>query len=266
MKKYLSLLKYEFKTIIKDPTNLMMVLYPFLVLFIVGVIMPLAMDKVDNKNAAATTLLILLAAVLAVGVFVIGALLGFSLIENKDEKTILSICVTPVKVEGYTIFKVVYTYVFSFIGNLVIVGGLKIIAKDTFVIETGAEPIYLLNNLSWLQIVIFALVNSLFVPAIALIIGGVAKNKIEAFAMMKSSGFMIMIPALTLLNFFKDWKQYLLGFAPNFWPIKAMLNEAMGELATHSSNLNYYLYMVIGTIYFLFLSIVSLRFFIKKIN
>jgi fluoroquinolone transport system permease protein len=231
-----------------------------MMLFFMGVIVPLVVDKTTNPNTVTYTILIAFTIALSVGAFVSGGLLGFALIENKDEKTILNIAVTPIKVEGYTMFKIIYTYVLSIIGNMIIVGGLKLIASNEYVIN----GISLFDNLSFLKIFIFCLVSGLLVPTIALIIASIAKNKIEGFAFIKGGGFIIMLPVLTVLDFFKDVKQYLLGFAFNFWPIKAMLNEATNS--HQKSNLNYYLYMLIGSIYSIIIFIVCLRMFIRKLN
>ena len=245
----------------------MLFFYPFLVLFMIGGILPLAIKNIENENTVSTIMIMLLVISLVIGGYVIGALLGFALIENKDEKTILNICVTPIKVEGYTIFKIIYSLVISIIGNIVIIGGLKIIATDEFVINYGGLTISLLDNLSWGKIVLFAIVNSLFVPMVALLISSFAKNKIEAFAIMKSGGIFVMIPVLVIFNFFQDAKQFILGIAPNFWAVKAMFNEALTHPDySEPSNLNFYLYLLIGAIYLIFLSAICLRIFVKKIN
>lgn len=256
--KYLNLFKYEMKTILKDALNLFMLFYPFLILILMGVVIPLALKKMDTSSAL--VLIILLMVTLTIGSFLIGAMLGFSFLENKDEKTILGLSVTPLRVQGYTIFKIIYAYVFSIIGNIIIIGGLKIIASDSYVIEEGS--IHLLENISYLNIIAFSLTSSLFAPLFALIIAAIAKNKIEGFALMKSSAIIIFIPMLTLIPFFQDSKQFLLGFAPNFWSVKGMINVA----TNNNSNFNFYLYMLIGSIFSVLLIIFALKLFIKKIN
>jgi hypothetical protein len=81
---------------------------------------------------------------------------------------------------------------------------------------------------------------------------------------MKSSGLIIMLPLLTLLNAFMDWKQYLLGILPNFWTIKPLLNLVLS--LDSSSNLPFYGYMIIGGAYALGLSLLAYRMFLKRAN
>ncbi|MBN2504124.1 MAG: hypothetical protein JXB20_02150 [Bacilli bacterium] len=264
MKKYWSLLKYEFKTLLKDSMNLFMILYPLLMLFICGFLLPAILERTaaENSNAETITLLIGFTLVLSLGGYVMGAMLGFSLLENKDENTLQNIAATPITVSGYTNFKTVYSFVLSFFGNMVMVGGLKLIASNRYELVYGGVTIRLLDQLSWGNVVIFSLVSSLMVPTIGLVISSIAKNKIEGFAFMKSGGLIIMIPLLALLNTFMDWKQYFLGIAPNFWVIKPLLNEVL--LLDNASDLPFWLYMLIGAVYMIVLAIVTQKMFLKK--
>ncbi|MCK9536800.1 MAG: hypothetical protein M0R05_04365 [Bacilli bacterium] len=263
MKKYSALLKYEIKTILKDSFGLALTVYPLLMLIIIGFVLPAALKKASAATVATTLLLMICLALSIIG-YMGGVLLGFSLIENKDENTISAIAVTPVSVNGYLIFKIIYTYLYSIIANLVLIGGLRLFAYHNFIIEYNGNPISLLENISWLYIVVFSLVNSVFVPAVALLLAALAGNKIEGFAFLKAGGIILIIPLLSLLNFFQNGKQYLLGIIPNFWPLKAMINIMFDS--QHPSDLNYYFYMLIGFIYMAFLAVGCFKLFVYKLK
>jgi fluoroquinolone transport system permease protein len=136
--------------------------------------------------------------------------------------------------------------------------GLKLFASDAYVVGI----IRLWDNISYFQIFIFSVVNSLMVPFVALILAAFAKNKIEGFAFVKGGGILLMIPVLAIINAFQGRLQYVLGIAPNFWPVKAMLNAALQS--QNAADLNYYAYMGIGAVYSVLIGIGSLRFFLKK--
>lgn len=263
MKKYLVMLKYEFKNMLRDSTSVFMIAYPFLMLFVLGFLVPKIIENTE-ANAVRITLLITLTMALAVGAYISGALLGFALIENKDEHTLSSIAVTPMQLSGYLIFKVVYFLVLSFLSNLILLGGLKLFASKAYVIEVGTATISLLDNLTWLHIIVFSAVNSLFLPALALLFASFAKNKIEGFALVKGGGLIIVLPVLSLLTVFQDAKQYLLGILPNFWSVKAMLNQATGS--ANPSNLPFYLYLLIGTVYYCGIFAVTYHIYIRKVK
>jgi len=266
MRKYAGLLKYELKTLFKDSMTLFMLIYPLMMLFIMGFVLPEILDKTAPADANATTytLLIGFVVVLSIGGFISGAMLGFSLLENKDENTLVNIAVSPITVTGYTNFKILYTYVIAIMGNFVMVGGLKIFATSKYQIQYMGQTINLLESLGWGHAWVFILTSSLIVPLFALVISSIAKNKIEGFAFMKSSGLIIMLPLLTLLNAFMDWKQYLLGVLPNFWTIKPLLNLVLSVDST--SNLPFFGYMIIGGVYALGLSLLAYRMFLKRAN
>jgi len=266
MQKYMALLKYELKTIFKDSMGLFMMFYPLLMLFITGFLLPeiLARTTTPDSNASAITLLIGFVVTLSIGGYIMGVMLGFSLLENKDENTLQNIAASPVRISGYTLFKTTYTYFLALIGNWVMVGGLKLIASSKYQVTYQSVTIGLLDQITWGHVAIYAFVSSLIVPAVALVVAAVAKNKIEGFAFMKSGGLVIMMPLLALLNVFLDWKQYLLGIFPNFWYVKPLLNIALS--LEQEANMSFYLYMVIGAIYTIGLSFLTYRLFMKKAN
>ena len=110
MSKYLSLLKYEGKTIVRDPMNLYMCLFPIIVLFLSSFVFPMIFESIDPTQAAALkmTMLLLLVIILAFGSFFLAAMTTFLLLEHKDEHTLNTIAVTPVGTSGYLKFKIAY--------------------------------------------------------------------------------------------------------------------------------------------------------------
>ncbi|HOJ45158.1 MAG TPA: ABC transporter permease [Bacilli bacterium] len=264
MNKYWRLLGYELKTIIRDPLNLFMLIYPLFMLLIVGFILPASLTRggLNQANPAySITMLITFVVTISIGGFVGGALLGFSLLENKDENTIHSIAVTPISTLGYVVFKTVYTFILAVLGNMFLIFGIKWWASDFYSFSYGPLT-FGFDNLGYGQIIFFSLVSSLLVPAVGTLIASVAKNKIEGFAFMKSGGIIFMIPALVLLDAFSDWKQYLLGVTPNFWPVKALLNAALNNQG--SQDLPFWAYLTIGGVYMLLLAVLSIYTFNKK--
>jgi fluoroquinolone transport system permease protein len=263
MKKYLTLLRYEFKTIVKNPMNLFMLLFPFLILFMCGWLIPAILQRTGaSTNATTITMLLSFAFCVSCGGYITGAMLGFSLLENRDENTLVSIAMTPMSVKGYTAFKSVYAFVFSWVGNFLMLAGLKLFAASSYVIDYGGVSLSLLDNITYFQTLVFSVISALVVPFFGGAFAAIAKNKIEGFALMKTGGLIIMIPLLCLLPAFATGWQYVLGLAPNFWAMKGLLNIAMQSQNT--ANLNFWLYMAIGAVYQTALSIWALHIFIKK--
>ena len=266
MKQLFSLTGYELKTLLRDPMNFFMFIYPIFMLFFMGWAIPSLLTlgglAVDSGEYA-LSLTIIFVVILAVGGMISGILLGFSLLENKDDKTIQAIAVSPVTVSGYAWFKSLYTYIIGFFGTLIMVGGIMVFYADAYTYSFNGTA-FGLSQISFLDLIVFSAVSSLLTPTIGTMIAALAKNKIEGFALMKTAGILFIVPALVLLEAFGDWKQYFLGITPNFWPVKALLNLAFQQQGIN--DLPFYGYMIIGSFYMIFLASMSMRFFIKRVS
>jgi fluoroquinolone transport system permease protein len=266
MKVYVKLLKYEFKTLLRDSMNLFMLIYPLFMLGFVGWLIPMILTRSGLGNddpAYALSMVLVFLLVLSIGGFISGILLGFSLLENKDEQTIKAIAVSPISVQGYVLFKTIYAYFLGVIGTFVMIFGLQYFFEDAFSFQYQDIAFGLANLQLW-QILLFSFVSSLMTPTAGALMAAVAKNKIEGFALTKSAGIIIMMPLLVILDAFGDWKQYLLGVVPNFWPVKALFNITFR--LDHPDNLDFLVYNLIGIIYALVIASLSIRYFIKRVN
>lgn len=260
MSKYASLLKYEAKTIVRDPINLYMCLFPIIVLILSSFVFPIILESIDSLQSVALrmTMLLLLIIILAFGTFFLAAMATFLLLDQKDEHTLHTIAVTPIGTSGYLKFKMAYIYMMSVAGIIVVLGGTKLIAGDKYII--GGISVF--DNIGISHIISFAVVNGLFTPALGMLQSAFARNKVEGFAYMKGTGILALVPALMILEAFQGNLQYLLGIFPNFWAIRGILLKLMP--AENSANLTYPLYLLIGGVYNLVILIAAYRLFLKK--
>jgi fluoroquinolone transport system permease protein len=245
---------------VRDPVNIYMCLFPILVLALSSFVFPMILEAIDpmQKTVLKITMLLLLVVILALGSFFLAAMATFLLLEHKDEHTLNTIAVTPVGTSGYLKFKMAYIYFMSVVGIIVILLGTKLIAGEKYTVW----GVSLFDNISIFHMVSFAIVNGIITPALGLLQGAFAKNKVEGFAFIKGTGILALIPALMILEAFQEGMQYVLGIFPNFWAIRGMLLELMPM--ENGANLSYPLYLLIGGVYNLILLIVAYRLFLKK--
>lgn len=262
MNKHLSLIRYEARTIIRDPFQLLMLFFPFLMLALSTLAFPAIIRSIGagNEAAAKVTMLILLVMIMSFGTLITGAMGSFLLLEQKDEKTINTIAVTPIGVSGYLMFKLIYLYILSTASIMIVMFGTAYFAKETY----SVGGVSLFENIKTWQFVVYAFVAALFAPTLALLQASLAKNKVEGFALMKGTGIVALLPMLIILDSFKGGLQYVLGIFPNFWSAKAMFNALIQTRS--SSDLDFIWYMVIGAAYSLVILVVSYRLFLKKIQ
>ncbi len=260
MSKYLSLLRYEGRTIARDPINLYMCLFPLMILFLSSYVFPMLFESTDllQGTMLKAAMLLLLIVILAFGSFFLAAMATFLLLEQKDEHTLHTIAVTPLGTAGYLRFKMTYIYIMSVVWNIIVLLGTKLLAGDKYVILGRS----LFENIGIWHILAFALVNGLFTLVLGLMQGAFAKNKVEGFALIKGTGMLALIPALMVLETFQGNLQYVLGIFPNFWAIRGMLVQLMP--VDFGANLSYPSYLLVGAVYNVFLLAAAYRFFLKK--
>ena len=267
MNKYLSMLKYEVKNISRDKMNLVMIFYPAIMIALSLGLFPLIIKSSQDALSEANNtmmVLMLLIMILTLGSIYMSALLAFLFVEGKDEKTLATIATTPLNVKGYVIFKSIYTFIFSVLGNIIVLVLTKYLSGDTYIISFGGVSFNLFSNISIYHIIVFSIVNSLYMPAFALLLGGLAKNKIEAFAYVKGSGIVVMIPALIALPAFAGSLQYVLGILPNFWAAKGIIVAFLPEAMASNADLSFWGYMIIGAVFGLSINYPCYKLFLKK--
>lgn len=262
MNKYTNTLKFELKSIVRDKMTLLMLLFPLMILILSTVVIPNLLKSTDNASPAAIYgSLFAFIMFVSFGTIMIAALLAFVLLDRKDDKTLFTIATTPISIGGYLKFQATYHYLLSVLFNIIILIGTKLIASDAYVYEMGGITVNLFGDLTYPKILVFSFISSMYIPAYGFFLGAIANNKIEGFAYIKFSGFLIMIPLLLVLQTFSDGLQYVLGITPNFWSIKGLLISVM---PSNEWDISFWLYMLIGGIYSLGLSIPAYKYFIKK--
>lgn len=261
MNLYLRLIRYELKNIARDQMTMTMVIYPIIMALFGAYLIPLILDQLALENASLVgASLIILIVLASLAPIMAGAMLGFLMLDHKDENTLISLRVTPVSMRHYLTFKAIYTTLLSVVSSLIILGGVKYLSGDGYLVS--GQNIW--DQIQPQSIVIFSLVSALFAPAFGLLIATLGKNKIEGFAYLKTFGVLVLIPAFVMIDTMQDAKQYILGIVPSFWAVKGLLEGA--NILSHEANLPTALYFIIGGLYSFLLIGVFIHQFIKKMT
>ncbi len=237
---FATMIKFELKNIFRENMTIIMVLYPF----ILGVIGRLLIhyEVVYGQGLQLTAILIALLAG-----FAFGAMGAFSLLDDRDDQVLSSIEITPVPLEWYIWFKVLFTYVLAVFAGFFMIW-------FTGVLEISVFKILLLATLSALQ-----------APFVMFIVNSFSENKVEGFMTMKATGFLLIFPVAGF--FFLDAVEWVFAVAPASWPAKAMqyiMLEPMIEAGFVEMNLSFYGYVGLGFAYNLVLVALAYFFFKKK--
>lgn len=129
---------------------------------------------------------------------VTGVVIGFLLLDQRDDRTLSALQVTPLSLSGYLGYRLGMPLVVSLLLTVVVLWGGALVplgALDIALIATAAAPT---------------------APFMALFLAAFAANKVQGFALQKASGVFLMPP---LMAYFLPAPWYwLLAVFPAFWP------------------------------------------------
>jgi len=217
-----------------------MLVYPIIFAFLGRYFLPWLSDKYGFKFTPFTDL-ILVILVLFIPI-AYGALIGFSILEDRDDNVLTNIKVTPLSIHQFLSFRLIAVYLLCVLATIFVMWFSKV------------------GNVSMKNIIAISLLASLEAPISGLLINSFAKNKIEGFAIMKAGGSVIVFPIVAL--FFNGVKELFFSFAPGFWSAKVISSLIRGG----GLYLSYNQYYFIGLFYMIVLNILAYLLFVKKTN
>ena len=138
-----------------------------------------------------------------------GAVIGFLLLDQRDDRTLTALRVTPLTLNGYLVYRTTLPMVLSAV--LIVL----------FVPFTGVVP------LGFGEVLLVALVAAPQAPLFALCLGAFAANKVQGFALGKAMGVVMWPPGFAYFAS-PDW-QWAFGLVPTYWPAKLFWMLDAGE-------------------------------------
>lgn len=235
---YSNFIKSEIKKWSRDSMMGFMIIYPILFGFLGRYLLPWLTNKY-GFNFTPFNDLVLVVLVLFVPI-AFGALIGFSILDDRDDNVLTNIKVTPLSIHQFLGFRLVMVYILCFMATVFVMWFSNV------------------GDISMKNIIAISLLASLEAPISGLLINCFAKNKIEGFAVMKVGGSVIVFPIIAL--FFNGIKELFFSFAPGFWSAKAISSIIRGGNLYLSYNQYYY----IGLVYMVILNILVYKLFIRK--
>lgn len=170
---------------------------------------------------------------------IFGALIGFILLDEKDDRTLTALQVTPLPLSGYILYRVTVPILLTF--------GLMFVLF----------PLANLTPFNLRTILLSAIAAAPMAPMLALIFGSVAQNKVQGFALMKLMGFVFVAPIVAY--FAPAGWELAFGIVPTYWPMKVYW--LLYEGAT-----NVWLYVVVAVVYQLLVAAFFARKFYKVLH
>ncbi len=150
-------------------------------------------------------------------------LIGFLLLDEKDDKTLTALQVTPLSLNAYLAYRITIPVLLTFVMMFVLfpVSGLDDLPlQDIFMIAVAAAPLS---------------------PMFALFLASFAQNKVQGFALMKLVGFVLFVPVFAY--FTQPGWELAFGLIPTYWPMKAYWLLTSGQIES------VWLYILVAVLY-----------------
>ena len=130
-----------------------------------------------------------------------GTVVGFLLIDQKDDQTLTALQVTPLTNRAYLLYRLGVPCLLS-------------VPLTVLALRLSGIP-----QISLGRQLVAAAVASPLVAAFSLFLAALANNKLQGFAIMKGSSGVINLPPIIAWFVDSNW-QWAFGIAPMFWPLK----------------------------------------------
>ena len=151
-----------------------------------------------------------------------GVVIGFLLLDERDDQTLKALQVTPLPLSGYLAYRISLPMILS------------------VVLTVLTYPIAGLVPFSTAPLAAVSLLAAPLAPIFALFLATFAANKVQGFALMKGIGVVLILPMLAY--FIESNWQLLLGIIPTYWPIKLYW-------VLYASETGGWVYFVVGLVY-----------------
>ena len=139
----------------------------------------------------------------------IGFVVGFLLLDERDAGTLRALRVTPLPMRHYLAYRVAGPLVAGTISTIV---GYRL---------AGLSPI------ATAPLFVIAMVANLAAPLLALALALLAPNKVAGFAAVKALNAVNLLPIAAF--FLPVPLQYAAGVLPTYWPMRALWSAAIGD-------------------------------------
>ncbi len=141
--------------------------------------------------------------------YLAGLVIGFLLLDQRDDGTLTALQVTPLSLNGYLLYRLTMPMLLSMVMTLI------------------AAPLSGVVNIGFGRLVLTAVCAAPFAPIFALLLASLAQNKVQGFAITKVAGI-ILVPPLLAYFITAPWTM-ILGIFPTYWPAMTLWSAQADE-------------------------------------
>lgn len=192
----------DVKNIGRDPLLRWLIFYPLLIAALLRWGAPFLARRLAEQGQfeLAPYHPLLMGFVLVMTPMLAGIIIGFLLLDQRDDQTLAALQVTPLTLNGYLLYRITMPLILSLVMTVMIF------------------PLAGLVEIEFLPLLLAALGAAPLAPLYALGVAAFAANKVQGFAVTKALGVLLVFPALAWFVPL-PW-QLAFGLVPLYWPVK----------------------------------------------
>ena len=200
----------DIKNVTRDGVLLFMMVIPFIIILALRIMVPFAETLLlrELRFDLSVYYPFMAGFLLVLPPLMFGTIMGFILLDERDEGILLYLSVTPITKSGYLFSRIGFFSLYSFLWGMVFPACTGLVAFDFFK-TIGA-----------------ALLAAMETSIIALFLAAFAADKIEGMAFSKACGIFFIAPFIG--EFLHSRWQLLEGFSPPYW-ITKVFSAAYGD-------------------------------------
>jgi fluoroquinolone transport system permease protein len=200
------------KSVVRDSLLLWMALLPLFIALPTRTIFPpiiAALGEGIGLDVMPYYPLVMGYALLLMTPSMLGMVVGFLLLDQRDDRTLTALQVTPMPLTSYLAYRLALPMLVSMAMTVV------------------AMPLAGLAGGGLLPVVAGAVAAAPLAPIVALALASFAQNKVQGFALMKASGIFLMAPVIAY--FLPPPWEIPFGLVPTYWPAKLYTVAEAGD-------------------------------------
>lgn len=168
---------------------------------------------------------------------IVGMVVGFLLLDERDARTLSALRVTPISMREYLAYRIVLPLVLGTASTLL------------------GYPLIGIAAIPFTSLLTIAALAGVSAPLLTLVLASAAPNKVAGFAVVKVLNGVSLLP---IAAFFLPLPlQYIAGIIPTYWPMRALWSAAAGE--------GYLVYLAVGAMTSALAVVVAARLFDRRL-
>lgn len=215
-----ALARADARSLTRDPLLGWIVLFPLALALLLRILVPRIGDALQPSVGFALGPFhpLIMGGYLMTAPGLVGMVIGFLLLDERDARTLQALRVTPLGMRRYLAYRIALPLLLGTAATLV------------------GYPLAGLSPLSEVRLLPIAVVAGFAAPILALVLAIAAPNKVAGFAVMKVVNGVNLVPVVAF--FVPRPLQYAAGVLPTYWPMRALWSAVDGEA--------YAVYLVVG--------------------